>query len=68
MGSSAGESALCRRKLVMQDLSEKNMQERFTLAKRYTIRWSKARMDKIFYSNESNICLTQNGIQYVPKI
>jgi hypothetical protein len=61
MGSSAGESALCR------DLSEKNMRERFVLAKCYT-RWSKVRMDKIFYSDESNICLTHNGIQYVPKI
>ncbi len=46
MGSSAGESALCR------DLSEKNMRERFALAKRYTTRWSKARIDKIFYSDE----------------
>jgi hypothetical protein len=56
MGSSARESTLCK------DLSEKNMRERFALAKHYT-RWSKARMDKIFYSDEINICLTQNGIQ-----
>ena len=50
----------------MQDITEENKEIRFQLAKRYC-RWSKAEMDKIFYSDESNICLQQNGIQFVRK-
>ena len=46
----------CRRKQIMQDLTEKNKDERYRLARRYR-RWSKERMKKIFYSDESNICL-----------
>jgi hypothetical protein len=40
----------------MQDLTDDHKEERFRLAKRYR-RWSKERMNKIFYSDESNICL-----------
>jgi hypothetical protein len=50
----------------MQDITEDNREERFRLSKRYR-RWSRARMNKIFYSDESNICLQQNGIQMVRK-
>ncbi len=46
----------CRRKRVMQDLNDDHKEERFHLAKRY-LRWSKERMNTIFYSDESNICL-----------
>jgi hypothetical protein len=46
----------CLIKRVMQDLTDDHKQERFRLAKRYR-RWSKERMNKIFYSDESNICL-----------
>lgn len=55
-----------RMKRRMQDISESNREQRFWLAKRYQ-RWSKPRLQKIFYSDESNICLTQNGIQRVRK-
>jgi hypothetical protein len=47
----------CRRKQAMQDLTDDyKEEERFRLARRYR-RWSKKRMNKIFYSDESNICL-----------
>jgi hypothetical protein len=46
----------CRRKRFMQDLDDYHKEERFRLARHY-IRWSKERMNKIFYSDESNICL-----------
>ncbi len=46
----------CRRKRVMQDLDDDHKEERFRLARRYR-RSSKERMNKIFYTDESNICL-----------
>jgi hypothetical protein len=46
----------CRRKRVMQDLDDDHKEERFRLARRY-IRWTREKMNKIFYSDESNICL-----------
>jgi hypothetical protein len=46
----------CRRKRVMQYLKDDHKEERFRLAKRYQ-KWSKERMNKIFYLYESNICL-----------
>jgi hypothetical protein len=45
-----------RRKRAMQDLTDYNKEERFCLAKRFR-RWSKEKMNKNFYSDESNICL-----------
>jgi hypothetical protein len=51
----------CRRKRNMQDLTESNKVERFRLAKLYC-RWSHANLKKIFYSDESKICLKQDGI------
>ena len=55
-----------RLKRRMQDITEANREERFRLSKRYR-RWSKKRLDNIFYTVESNICLTQNGVQRVRK-
>ncbi len=46
----------CRRKRITQDLTGDYKEERFRLAKRYR-RWSKERMNKNFYSDESHICL-----------
>jgi hypothetical protein len=56
----------CRLKRRMQDITEDNHEDRFRLSKRYR-RWSKNRLDRIFYTDESNICLTQNGVQRVRK-
>ncbi len=56
----------CRRKRVMQSLTDDHKSLRLRLANQYC-RWSKAHLSRIFYSDESNICLTQNGIQYVRK-
>jgi hypothetical protein len=51
----------CRRKRKMQYMTEENKQLRFTMSRNFR-RWSKERLTKIFYSDESHICLTQNGI------
>jgi hypothetical protein len=40
----------CQRKRVIQDLTNDNKEERFHLAKLYR-RWSKERINKIFYSD-----------------
>jgi hypothetical protein len=57
----------CRRKLKMQQMTEDNKADRFRLSINYQ-RWSKQRLhQKIFYSDESHICLKQNGIQFVRK-
>lgn len=47
-------------------MSDDNKAERFTLSRNFR-RWSKQRLEKIFYSNESHICLKQDGIQLVRK-
>jgi hypothetical protein len=53
-----------RRKRKMQHMTEYNKAERFSLSRNYR-RWSKERLQKIFYSDESHICLKQNGVQFV---
>ncbi len=45
-----------RRKRVTQDLTDDHKEERLRLARRYK-RWNIERMNKILYSDESNICL-----------
>jgi hypothetical protein len=55
-----------RRKRKMQQMTEDNKADRFRLSRNYR-RWSKQRLQKIFYSDESHICLKQNGIQLVRK-
>jgi hypothetical protein len=50
----------------MQAMSEDNKEERFTMSRNFR-RWSKPRLEKIFYSDECHICLKQNGLQYVRK-
>jgi hypothetical protein len=50
----------------MQQMSEANQEERFMMSRNFR-RWSKERLERIFYSDESHICLKQNGIQYVRK-
>jgi transposase len=56
----------CRRKRKMQQMTEDNKADRFSLLRNYR-RWSKQRLQKIFYSDESLICLKQNGVQFVRK-
>ncbi|KAL4480956.1 hypothetical protein ABPG72_014424 [Tetrahymena utriculariae] len=55
-----------RRKQVMQHITEKNKEERLRIAQKY-IKFNEEKMRKIFYSDESNICLSMNGIQLVRK-
>ncbi|KAL4478248.1 hypothetical protein ABPG72_016560 [Tetrahymena utriculariae] len=57
---------ISRRKRVMQSIAEKYQQKRFQLSKIYR-GWSKKELNKIFYSDENNICLTNNGIHLVRK-
>jgi hypothetical protein len=56
----------CRIKRKMQQMTEDNKANRFRLSRNYR-RWSRQRLQKIFYSDESHICLEQNGIQFVRK-
>jgi hypothetical protein len=56
----------CRRKRKMQQMTEDNEVDRFRLSRNYR-RCSKQRLQKIFYSDESLICLKQNSIQFVRK-
>ncbi|KAL4469100.1 hypothetical protein ABPG72_005870 [Tetrahymena utriculariae] len=55
-----------RRKKIMQEFTEKNRKERLKIAKIY-VKFSQTKMRRIFYSDESNICLSLNGIQLVRK-
>ncbi|KAL4473456.1 hypothetical protein ABPG72_012135 [Tetrahymena utriculariae] len=50
----------------MQHITEKNKEERLRIAQKY-IKFNEEKMRKIFYSDESNICLSMNGIQFVRK-
>jgi hypothetical protein len=54
------------RKRKMLQMTEDNKADRFRLSRNYR-RWSKERLQKIFYSDESHICLKQNCVQYVRK-
>jgi hypothetical protein len=47
-------------------MTEDNKADRFRLSRIYR-RWSKQRLQKIFYSDENHICLKQNGVQFVRK-
>jgi hypothetical protein len=55
-----------QRKCKMQQITEDNLADRFRLSRNYW-RWSRQRLQKIFYSDESHICLKQNGVQFIRK-
>jgi hypothetical protein len=56
----------CQRKRKIQQITEDNKVDRFRLSRNYR-RWSKERLQKIFYSDESHICLKKNDVQFLRK-